>query len=222
MKDGTCDVKDQTQNSTEYYDLNGKEKDALQEAGNIAAAYAATALSKMIGEEIMLSVTQCKLINVDKIPRVLGKKTDMVVAVNMVIPTRNLCSILMLFPYEAAKVLCDLFFKKKRGSTKKINEKEITALTEIGNICICAYLNALSKLLNVELLPTPPSVASDMVGSILQEVAISADAVNESAILIETKFLHKKGENKGHFLFILDRKSKEAIFKVFKVKSITK
>ena len=36
MKDGTCDVKDQAQDSTEYYDLKGKEKDAIQEAGNIA------------------------------------------------------------------------------------------------------------------------------------------------------------------------------------------
>jgi chemotaxis protein CheC len=197
--------------------LTAKEKDALQEAGNIAAAYAASALSKLIGDEIMIDVTVCSLTKVDNIPQALGEVTNLVVAVNMVIPDKNLCSIIMLFPYESAMELCDMFYRKESGTTKEINEKEIGALTEIGNICICAYLNALSKLLGVEYMPTPPAVASDMIGSVLEEVAISADAINEFAIIIETNFIHKIGNSKGHFLFILDKASKDAIFKVFKV-----
>jgi chemotaxis protein CheC len=216
MKDGTCEVEDKSIGNDQKI-LSAKEKDALQEAGNIAAAYAATALSKIIGDEVMLDVTECKLILVDKIPKTLGKETNRVVAVNMLIPNRDLCSILMLFPHDSACQLCDIFYKLETGTTTEVSQKELDALTEIGNICICAYLNALSKLLGIELWPAPPAVASDMIGSILEEVAVSADAVNEYAILIETNFIHKQDRTKGHFLFLLDKDSKEAIFKVFKV-----
>ncbi len=215
MKNSSCEVMDS--DTMEKYTLSEKEKDALSEAGNIAAASAATALSKIVGEKVMIDVTECKLTKVDKIPQAFGDVTNLVVAVNMEIPNRKLCSILMLFPYKSARDLCDLFTRKKLGTTKEITEKEICALTEIGNICICAYLNGLSKLLKVQFMPMPPSVASDMVGSILQDVAISADEINEYAIIIETNFVHKYGNNKGLFLFILDKESKEAIFKVFNV-----
>ena len=136
----------------------------------------------------------------------------------MVIPYRKLCSILMLFPHKSAKELCDMFSKKELGTTKEITSSEMEVFTEIGNICICAYLNALSKMLDVLLMPSPPTVASDMIASILQSVAISADEIDEYAIIIETDFLHKYGRNKGHFMFILDQKSKEAIFNFFNIK----
>ena len=168
--------------------------------------------------EIMIDVTECRLTEVDKIPRAFGEVTDLVVAINMAIPNRRLCSILMIFQYQSAMDLCDMFLRKEMGTTKRITKNEINALTEIGNICICAYLNGLAKLLNVEFMPSPPSVASDMVGSILESIAISVDELYEYAVIIETNFIHKFGKNKGHFLFILDNESKEAIFKVFKVK----
>ena len=198
------------------YILSDREKDALQEAGNIAAAYAATALSQLVGESIIIDVTECKITKVDQIPHAFGEITDSVVAINMVIPSRKLCSIVMIFPKDSATELCDMFTKKKRGTTKKITENEINALTEIGNICICAYLNAISRLLDIEFLPSPPAVACDMVGSILEDVAISADAIDDFAILIETNFIHKYGHNKAHLLFIPDLEARDAILRKFK------
>jgi chemotaxis protein CheC len=215
MKDSSCEIKENKIVMNKV--MSEREKDALQEAGNIAAGSAATALSKLVSEKIMIDVTECKLTRVDEIPQILGGPTELVVAVNMVIPNRKLCSILMLFPHKSAKELCDMFSKRKLGTTKEITPDELNSLTEIGNICICAYLNALSKLLDIILMPSPPSVASDMIASILQDVAISADEIGEYAIIIETNFLHKYGSNKGHFMFILDQKSKEAIFNVFNV-----
>lgn len=218
MNEGTSEVMDSE--TMKKYTLSEKERDALSEAGNIAAGSAATALSKIVGEKVMIDVTECKLTKVDKIPQAFGDVTNLVVAINMEIPNRKLCSILMLFPNKSAMDLCDLFTHKELGTTKEITDREIGVLTEIGNICICAYLNGLSKLLKVEFMPMPPSVAADMVGSILESVAISADEINEYAIIIETNFIHKYGNNKGLFLFILDKESKEAIFNVFKVEKL--
>jgi chemotaxis protein CheC len=194
------------------------ELDALQEAGNIAAANAVSALSKLIDEKINMEITRCKLIKTEMIPYVLGDETKEVVAVNMLIPNRNLSTVLMFLPLEFALEYCDKFSKNDIGTTKEISYNEIVVLTEIGNICICSYLNALSKLLNLTLMPTPPAVACDTVGAILEDVAVSADVVNNYAILVETEFIHATTSSfKGQFLFIPDRDSKNAILNVFNV-----
>lgn len=198
--------------------MNEKQKDALSEAGNIGAAYAATALSKLIDEQIMIDITKCKWVNRNKIPLVLGDDKKFVVGINMLIPTENLCSILMVFPYKSAKECCDLFSRKKVGTTKDISYREFVILAELGTICLCAYLNALSKLIDEPYIPTPPAVACDIIGSILEDVTPSVDTVNDKAIIIKTDFgYNSPTQNKGHFLFIPDRDFKNAILRFFKV-----
>ena len=197
--------------------LSERELDALKEAGNIAAAHAATALSKLISEKIMIDVTECNLTKVDKFKGLFGKTEDSAIVINMDIPNRDLCSIMMFFPFHSAIELCDMFYKRASGTTNELSTKEIGALAEIGNICICAYLNALSKLLNIMYMPAPPEVASDSINSVLEKAASESSLVNDYAILIETNFLHNSHANKGHFLFILDDESKNAIFNVFKI-----
>jgi len=202
----------------ELYNVSKLELDALTEAGNIAAASGVNALSKLIGEKVNLDLTKCKITDIQKIPNALSDWTSQIVAINMLIPTQNLCTVLMFLPVESAKEYCDRFSKNKIGTTKEISYNEIVVLTEIGNICLCAYINALSKLLDTRYVPTPPAVACDTMESILEDVAVSADTtIDDQAILIETEFVHINGNVKGKFLFIPDRDSKDAIFKIFKI-----
>jgi chemotaxis protein CheC len=199
--------------------MREKQKDALQEAGNIAAGYAASALSKLIDEKIMLEITTCKTVKVTELPHVLNNKIQFVVGINMLVPTQNLCTVLMFIPYKAALKFIDMFSKNKVGTTKEISYREYVVLTEIGTICLCGYLNALSKLLDEQIIPTPPAVACDVVDSILEDVIPSVDSDNENAVLLETKFIHKDDENNGYILFIPDKEFKDSIFKAFKVKN---
>ena len=193
------------------------QKDAYTEAGNIAAGYAASALAKLISERVMIDLTKCNSIEIKDIPKILGDKGQFVVGINMLIPTRELCSYLMLIPYQTALNYCDIFTKKELGTTKKVSYREFVILTEIGTICLCAYLNALAKLLNEEYMPTPPAVACDAIGSILEDVMPSIDSTEKHTIYINTEFTHGNGEDTGHFLFIPDQECKESILRSFNI-----
>ena len=195
--------------------MTKKQIDALQEAGNIGAAYAATALSKLVDGEVMIDVTRCKLIEITELPKAMGNGNKYVVGINMLIPTTYLCSILMFLPYSSAMEYCDLFHKYELGTTKEIAYKEYVVLAEIGTICLCSYMNALSKLVGLDCIPTPPAVACDVIESILEDVSTSADAVDDTAILIETDFVNRITHNQGLFLFIPDREVADAIIKKF-------
>ncbi|MGA1822027.1 MAG: chemotaxis protein CheC [Thermoplasmatota archaeon] len=196
--------------------MSERHKDALQEAGNIAAGSAATALSTLIGERVMIDATDCSIKDLEKVPQALGDVTKPVVAVYMGVRDMNHGSMQMIFSHQSAMMLCDMFSKNWTQTTKEITDREIEILAEIGNICICAYLNTLSKLMGIPLMPYPPAVAVDMIGPILEAIAADFDAVGESAVIIETDFIHSYGKSKGHFLFILDEGSKQRMLRIFK------
>jgi chemotaxis protein CheC len=191
--------------------ISKKEKDALVEIGQIAASQAGSALSKLIGKNVNLDNTECKYTKTEEIPDMFGAKDEMIVAINMLIPTKNLNTILMLLSSETAREYCDLFTNKKPGTTKEISYEDIIVLSEIGKVCIGSYLEALSTFLDMDLTPTPPAVGYDSVHSIMEEVAVSADTVDDKATLLETDFIHNQGQIKSQFLFIPDRYSKNAI-----------
>ena len=197
-------------------DISKRQRDALQEAGNIAAGSAATALSTLLGERVMIDATDCRIMDLEKVPQALGDVTKQVVAVYMGVQDMNHGSIQMLFSHRSAMMICDMFSKNWTAVTKEITDREIAILAEIGNICICAYLNTLSKLMGIRLMPYPPAVAVDMIGPILEAIATDFDAVGESAVIIETDFIHTYGKSKGHFLFIPDEETKQGILRMFK------
>jgi chemotaxis protein CheC len=195
------------------------EKRIFQKAGEIAATSAADALSKLIGEKININVTDCKKVEINSIPTIFGDKDRKVVAINMLIPTNNLCTVLMLIPSDEAMRICDMFSKRELGTTKEITYERWSELFEIGNISICAYLNSLSNLINEKLIPTPPAVAFDSMTSILEDVAVSADTVtmDNKAVLIESDFKLNDVKCNGYFIFIPDRDFTDSILKVFNV-----
>ena len=195
--------------------ISEMEKGFLKKAGEIAANSAADALSKLLGDRINIDITNCDKVETNVIPKMFGDDDKKVVAVNMLIPTKNLCTVLMLIPYEEAMKFCDMFSNREPGTTKEISYDQWSELFEIGNISICAYLNTLSNMIDEKLVPTPPAVAYDTVTSILEDIAVSADTVDNKAILIETDFRLNDVKFNSHFIFIPDRDFANSILKIF-------
>jgi chemotaxis protein CheY-P-specific phosphatase CheC len=72
-------------------------------------------------------------------------------------------------------------------------------------------LNAISDLLDIQLLPTPPALAIDSSSSILEDVAASAELILNNAVILETEFKNLNSSINGRFLFIPDHEIMEAI-----------
>ena len=67
---------------------------------------------------------------------------------------------------------------------------EISALNETGNILGCAYINAITRLLNYQLIPSPPYFIRDFGASVVQQ-AILGQAASERVLLCRTGFHHQ-------------------------------
>lgn len=197
-------------------DLSKMQIDALCEIGNIGAAHAATALSSMLGETIMIDVTQSHVIGLEDMQNLFGKPSDKAAGVFMQVSGNGKHNLLMLFPYDKTLQLVDMFFKRPIGSSSSLSEKDNSALCEIGNVCACAYLNALSSLLDITLFPTVPGLAVDMMGAILQFPVLEMGMRTDYIIIIKSQFIRDNDRFNGYFLFMPDSEVQEAIMNKFK------
>jgi len=73
------------------------------------------------------------------------------------------------------------------------SDLEKSALTETGNILGCAYMNALTRLIGAELVPSPPYFIQDYGASVLQQ-ALTVQAMTCDNVLICRTGFHRKGE----------------------------
>jgi len=73
------------------------------------------------------------------------------------------------------------------------SEIEKSALTETGNILGCAYVNALTRLIGSELMPSAPYFIQDYGASVLEQAVMARAATSDNLLLCQIGF-HRKGE----------------------------
>jgi chemotaxis protein CheC len=191
--------------------------DAMREMGNIAAAHAATALSKLLAEEILIDVSESHLYLVEDLPNGINIMADRVAVVYIDVYLDQRSIILFVFPYDQAIRLSNMFLQKSTEKQENMDENDQAAICEIGNILACAYLNAISKFLGITLIPSPPGLAVDMLGAILEFPASIIADKSDLALVIESKFIYDNEAFPGLILFMMEPKSQELILNKFRV-----
>jgi chemotaxis protein CheC len=193
--------------------LNDFQKDALQELGNIGAGSAATALSQLLGKDVDLNVPSVRIVPVEKITETLGVQNTIVAAVYMRVFGEIKARTLILFPQDKVMLLLDLLMRKQLGETREFGETEQSALKEVGNIIISAYLNAIAKFIGLNSVPSVPALAVDMVEAIFETVSTEMAQMGPEALLIENEMTEKTTKVKGSLVLIPDKDAMDRIVK---------
>jgi len=100
---------------------------------------------------------------------------------------------ILTFDETSGRQMASSLLKRPVGEDSDWSELEKSALTETGNILGCAYMNALTRLINVELVPTPPYFIQDYGASVLEQ-ALMAQAMTCDKVLIFRTGFHREGE----------------------------
>src|ERR1700712_6007703 len=88
--------------------LKANQLDALREVANIGAGHAATALSQMIGETIMITVPRINVSRLEQMPQQVAAPDEPVAAVLMHMLGDLTGRTLLVFPREAASRLAEM------------------------------------------------------------------------------------------------------------------
>ena len=195
------------------FNLSPAQLDALREIGNIGAGNSATALSQVVNKKIDMNVPRVALIPIEDVPDLVGGPEEIVVAVFLRVYGKAPGNILFLMPRKNAFYLVDGVMGKPLGTTQSLDEMDISALKEVGNILTGSYLNSFFHFTNISMIPSIPSLAIDMAGAILNIVLVQLGQMGDRAMVIETKFLAEDDSINGHFFLVPDPGSLSTLVK---------
>jgi len=178
---------------------------ALSEAG---ARNAATALSQLLGRPLRLAVPWARVLRLERVKEMAGGESRVVCALSLKVYGEARGSLLVIFSREQLPTLLDMVMpagwgaRSRSGDGHGLSAMERSALMEIGNILACAYLNALSRLLGVSLLPSIPGLAVDMLGAVTDHILIELAAVSDSVVVLASQVRDPASGLKGSIFFL--------------------
>lgn len=191
--------------SQEYFDV-------LKELGNIGAGNATTALAQLLQCKVDMKVPQVQLLDFDQVGAVMGGEEQIMAGIYLLVEGDITGSIMFLLEESAAHILVAKLMGVSGETTGEFSEIELSALKEIGNIITGAYLNSLSALTNLKILPSVPDLSIDMAGAILSVPAIEFGTIGDKILMIETQFTDEVDLN-GYFILVPDLDSYDKILR---------
>ncbi len=203
-------------NPDDLRSLTKMQLDALREVANIGAGHAATALSQITEQRIMISVPELSVAPLESVPNQIAGPEEPVAAVLMKMEGDLTGLTLLVFPQPIALRVASLMMHRPVTSLGKIEE---SAIKEAGNILSAAYLNALADFMKMTLLNSPPILAVDMSDAVLTSTYVASAQGGSHVVCVETQFqLEDGGERlRGFFLLLPDPPSLRAMLKAIHV-----
>ncbi|MCB4791134.1 MAG: chemotaxis protein CheC [Elusimicrobia bacterium] len=185
--------------------LTDLQVDTLKEVCGIGIGNAATAVSQMLKRKINMSLPKLQLVPINETAKVIGDTQTLVVGIYCKMLGDMAGGVLMTFSCESANNLVHILLNKKTDNLNRpLDELEVSALKEMGNIIAGAFVNALVKMINKDVLISVPKYAFDMMGAVIDLILIELAEVADSAVVLEIVFDDNEKEIKGNFFILPD------------------
>jgi chemotaxis protein CheC len=181
--------------------LTHVQTDALQELGNIGAAHAATTLSTMLSANISMSVPEIKVIDISEIYKYVGDEIAALVLFQVNGEVRPGGYLLLYIPKSSVIRLTNAML----GLTdmdRELDEMDRSALLEVGNIMVSAFLDGTAELLNIIMLPSPPQLVIDMPHAAIESIIASQESEDIDEIVLFKTALVSDAHNIQSSIFL--------------------
>ena len=166
--------------------LSTVQADAIQELGNIGAAHAATTLSQMLGSTIEMSVPAIKVIDLSQLGKYMGEESAAMVVFELQGDIPHGGYILFYITRESAVRMTNTMLGMTEIN-RPLSEMDQSALLEVGNIMVSAFLDATAELLGFVMLPSPPSLTIDMAHAAMQSLIAQMQEETNEVLLFSTE-----------------------------------
>jgi chemotaxis protein CheC len=166
--------------------LSTIQSDAIQELGNIGAAHAATTLSQMLGSTIEMSVPAVTVVELSHLAEYMGEESAAMVAFELQGDIPHGGYILFYITRESAIRMTNTMLGMTE-TNRPLSEMDESALLEVGNIMVSAFLDATAELLGFVMLPSPPSLTIDMAHAAMQSLIAQMQEETNEVLLFSTE-----------------------------------
>ena len=150
-----------------YDELSSLELDTLKEIGSIGTGNAATSLSALIGKTVRIQMPEVRIMGYNGAIEWIGGPEEITAGVLVGMSGQISGIMLSVQQLEFVNLVLDSMLGQSVKDYIDLQELESSALTEVGNIMISTFINALSGLAGIDIELTVPAFTVDMQGAIL-------------------------------------------------------
>jgi len=184
---------------------NDRRLELLQQVFAAATNEASAAMRRWSRGEITLSLDQLREIPLEQVNREFELGTDLMTMVVLTLQGEAGGTMILTFDEENGARLVESLTGQACQSSERWSELAESALCETGNILGCAYLNAITRLVGVDLIPSPPIFLQDFGACVLEQALTQQVDVVPDVMICKTRFSRDGQDLNWSVLFIPNR-----------------
>ena len=173
--------------------------DALRELANVGSGNASTALSGMLGRSVDISVPKAQALPFAEAVEAAGPAEQDITGIVLGIVGEMHGTVLLLVPPADADKICRML------GVEPDDEYALSALGEIGNIVGTSYINALAAMTGMDIEPTPPTTATDMLGALVASVLAGQAHAGDIALMLDSNLVVEGEDCSISFFLVPDQ-----------------
>ncbi|MCW2924200.1 MAG: CheC, inhibitor of methylation [Thermoleophilia bacterium] len=170
--------------------------DALREVANTGSGHAAGDLSEMLGHSFQISVPRAVVTDLPSAIDLLGGAESEVSAVGIRVGGDVEAMLVAMFTPAQAANLCMLL------GIEADSDMGRSVLQEVGNVLACAYANVLAEMSGISWDVHPPTVLTDMLGSIVASLVAATTLDITNVLLIDSTLAVNDADAEMSVLFV--------------------
>ena len=190
-----------------FEQLTSLEIDTLREIGSIGTGNAATALSQMLGKEVRITMPEVRIMGYNEAIEWIGGPEAVTAGVLVKMSGDVGGIILSVQKLELINFILETMLDQGIQGYEELQELQQSALIEVGNIMISAFVTALSGLAGININLTVPAFAVDMQGAILTVPMAEYGGMSDYLMTIGGNFVCNGQEIPSHLLLSPDLRS---------------
>lgn len=181
-------------------------EEIVRELGNIGAGHAATALATLFRRRIAMDVPAVAALPLDAWQHFFPFDAPVMAVCMPVSVAETTPQALLGFFLQEASGLDLLSQLLGKAVDLPLAEEARSALAELGNIVLNAFLTVIGDTTQLRLQGSPPLTASDMLGAIVQEALALLEPSENTVLVMRTRFWIQQAEQTfGGLLFLPDK-----------------
>jgi chemotaxis protein CheC len=199
----------------ERISLTNEQKDALTELINIGFGRAASALSILVGQRVLIEAPSVNLYPLKELGDVLSQLSDgEITSIHQVFSGRIAGTAMLLMNLSSSAALSDLL-SGGEGLRQEMTPEDREAMQETGNILLNAFTGSFGNLLQVHISFTVPSVHYSSLKNMLNTLLIDQREI-EYALLVQVDFTLTNGNVSGYVVIIMGVQSMASLLEAMK------
>jgi chemotaxis protein CheC len=120
-------------------------------------------------------------------------------------------NLILLFDEVGGRQLAASLLGRQPGTEPEWSDLEKSALTETGNILGCAYVNALTRLIGADLMPSPPYFIQDYGASVVQQAVMTQALTSDRLLVCQIAFRREDRQLDWRVVFVPTQGMQEAM-----------